>query len=163
MRDLLRQKIVDSLASPMPTFTRRDVPLPAIPGKAIAVIGMRRTGKSTLLWQILGDRLAKGAKRESLLYFGFEDERLAEMKGGDLQILVEEYYRLYPAIRDKGKVVFFLDEIQAVSGWETFARLLLETEQIELFLSGSSARLLSREVATSMRGRAMAVLVLSLR
>ena len=159
MRELIRQKIVDSLASPVQAFTRRDVQLSAIPGKAIAVIGMRRTGKSTFLWQILSDRLSKGAKRESLLYFGFEDERLAEMKAADLQILVEEYYRLYPSLRDSGRAVFFLDEIQAVSGWESFARRLLETEHIELFLSGSSARLLSREVATSMRGRAMTALV----
>ncbi|MFQ5799009.1 MAG: AAA family ATPase, partial [Bacteroidota bacterium] len=91
MRDLIRQKIVDSLASPVPAFTRRDVRLPAIPGKAVAVIGMRRTGKSTFLWQVLSDRLLQGASRESLLYFGFEDERLAGMKAADLQLLLEEY------------------------------------------------------------------------
>ena len=159
MRDIIRQKIVDSLASPIPEFTRRDVYVPNLRGKAIAVIGMRRTGKSTFLWQILGDRLAKGASRESLLYFGFEDERLTGMKAADLQFLVEEYYRLYPGLRDRGRAVFFLDEIQVVSGWESFVRRLLETEKVELYLSGSSARLLSREVATSMRGRAMEALV----
>ncbi|HWO57533.1 MAG TPA: ATP-binding protein, partial [bacterium] len=61
--------------------------------------------------------------------------------------------------RDKRKAVFFLDEIQVVPNWELFARRLLDTEKIDLFLSGSSARLLSREVATSMRGRAMEALV----
>jgi predicted AAA+ superfamily ATPase len=111
------------------------------------------------LGQVLQDRLLKGVKRESLLYFSFEDERLAELKTADLQIIVEEYYQLYPSLRDKNKVVFFLDEIQVVQGWESFARRLLDTENIELFLSGSSARLLSREVATTMRGRAMAVLI----
>jgi len=159
MRDLIRQKIVDSLASPVPTFTRRDVRLPAIRGKAVAVVGMRRTGKSTFLWQVVSDRLSQGISRESLLYFGFEDERLAGMKATDLQLLVEEYYRLHPQLRDSGRVAFFLDEIQVVPGWESFARRLLDTEKAELFLSGSSARLLSREVATSMRGRAMEALV----
>jgi predicted AAA+ superfamily ATPase len=159
MRDLIRQKIVDSLASVVPAFTRRDVRLPAIRGKAVAVIGMRRTGKSTFLWQVLSDRLSKGASRESLLFFGFEDERLAGMKATDLQLVLEEYYRLHPRLRDSGRTVFFLDEIQVVPGWESFARRVLETEKIELFLSGSSARLLSREVATSMRGRAMEALV----
>ena len=159
MKNLIHQKIVDSLGSPVPAFTRRDIRLPAIRGKAIAVIGMRRTGKSTFLWQVLNDRLSQGASRESLLYFGFEDERLAGMKAADLQFLVEEYYRLYPKLRDHGRTVFFLDEIQVVPGWEGFARRLLETEKIDLFLSGSSARLLSREVATSMRGRAMEALV----
>jgi predicted AAA+ superfamily ATPase len=159
MRELIRQKIVDSLASPVPAFTRRDVRLPGVPGKTTAVIGMRRTGKTTFLWQVLGDRLKQGTAREGLLYFNFEDERLAGMTASDLQIIVEEYYRLHPEWRDKRKTVFFLDEIQAVPGWEPFVRRLLDTEKIEIFISGSSARLLSREVATSMRGRAMEALV----
>ena len=62
MIDLIRQKIVDSLASPVPAFTRRDVRLPAIRGKAVTVIGMRRTGKSTFLWQVLSDRLSQAGK-----------------------------------------------------------------------------------------------------
>lgn len=158
-RDLIRQKITDSLAAPIPSFTRRDIRLPGVKGKAVAVIGMRRTGKTTFLWQILADRLAQGTGREGLLYFSFEDERLADMTAADLHLLVEEYYRLHPEWRDQKKAIFFLDEIQAVHGWETFARRLLDTEHVELFLSGSSARLLSREVATSMRGRAMEALV----
>jgi predicted AAA+ superfamily ATPase len=111
------------------------------------------------MWQVLSDRLASGVAREGLLYFSFEDERLAGMTGADLHLLVEEYYALQPEWRDRKRAVFFLDEIQNVPGWETFARRLLDSEQVELFLSGSSARLLSREVATSMRGRAMEALV----
>ena len=159
MRDLIRQKIVDSLAAPVPDFTRRDVRLPAVPRKAIAVIGMRRTGKTTFLWQVLADRLKQRTAREGLLYFSFEDERLADLKGTELHLVVEEYYRLYPEWRDRRRATFFLDEIQVVHGWEGFARRLLDTEQIDLFVSGSSARLLSREVATSMRGRALEALV----
>ena len=56
--------------------------------------------------------------------------------------------------------MFFLDEIQTVPGWEAFVRRVMDTERVEIFLSGSSARLLSREVATQMRGRAMETLVL---
>jgi predicted AAA+ superfamily ATPase len=123
------------------------------------VIGMRRTGKTTFLWQLLGERLAKGTPREALLHFSFEDERLGGMKADELHLLLEEYYRLYPELRNTGQTVFFLDEIQQVAGWESFVRRLLDMEEIEIFLSGSSARLLSREVATSMRGRAAEVLV----
>ena len=159
MRELIRQKIVDSLAAPVPAFTRRDVRLPGVRGKAVAVIGMRRTGKTTFLWQVLADRLKQGVGREGLLYFNFEDERLAGLAAADLHLVVEEYYRLHPEWRDQRRAVFLLDEIQVVSGWETFGRRLLDTEQVELFISGSSARLLSREVATSMRGRAMEALV----
>jgi predicted AAA+ superfamily ATPase len=159
MQELIRKKIVDSLAAPVPEFTRRDIRLPSVRGKAAAVIGMRRTGKTTFLWQVISDRLAQGTAREGLLYFSLEDERLAGITGRELGILVEEYYRLYPEWRDRRRAVFLLDEIQNAADWEAFARRLLDTEQIELFLSGSSARLLSREVATSMRGRAMEVLV----
>jgi predicted AAA+ superfamily ATPase len=160
-RPLIRQKIIDSLASAPPALTRRDVWLPAVPGKALAVIGMRRAGKTSLLWQILADRLAAGTPREGLLYFSFEDERLAGMPTAGLDVLVDEYFRLQPEWRRSGRrASFFLDEIQLVPGWEVFARRLLETEQLDLFLSGSSARLLSREVASSMRGRAMEAVVL---
>jgi hypothetical protein len=159
MRTLIHQKIVDSLSAPAPAFTRRDMRLPGVTGKALAVIGMRRTGKTTFLWQLLADRMAAGMPREGLLYFNFEDERLSGMRAADLHLVVEGYYRLHPEWRDRRQAVFFLDEIQVVPGWETFTRRLLDTERVELFISGSSARLLSREVATSMRGRAMEVMV----
>lgn len=159
MRDLLQQLITDSLATSPLTFTRRDAYLPAVPGKAIAVVGMRRSGKTTFLWQCLADRLAAGAPREALLYLNFEDERLAGMQATDLQWVVEDYYRLAPQLRDRQRVTFFFDEIQVVQGWEAFARRLMDSEQADLFLTGSSARLLSREVATSMRGRALEVLI----
>lgn len=159
MQDLLRQMIVDSLAAKVPSFTRRDARLPQVPGKALAVIGMRRSGKTTYLWQVMTDRLAQGAPREAQLYLNFEDDRLLDMDASSLNWVLEEYFRLQPGFRDKVNVGFFLDEIQVVTGWESFARRLMDTEKVDLFLSGSSARLLSREVATSMRGRAMEVLV----
>ena len=155
LRAIIRQKIVDSLATAPPAFTRRDVHLPEVKNKAIAVIGMRRAGKTTFLWQVLTDRLAMGTPREGLVYFSFEDERLAGMTQSDLSLVLEEYYSLHPEWRDGRKTTFFLDEIQVVPGWELFARRLLDTEEIDLFLSGSSARLLSREVASAMRGRGM--------
>jgi predicted AAA+ superfamily ATPase len=159
LRTLIREKIVDSLAASPRPLTRRDVRLPEVPGKAVAVLGMRRAGKTTFLWQILAERLAAGTPRDGLLYFSFEDERLAGMTAADLGLVLEEYYQLHPEWRDGRRATFFLDEIQVVPGWERFARRLLDTEEVDLFLSGSSARLLSREVATAMRGRAMEAVV----
>lgn len=159
MYDVLRQKLIDSLSTPPPPFTRRDIRLPEVRGKALAVIGIRRSGKSTFLWQCLADRLAAGTPRDDLVYISFEDERLDGIKPADVAWLVEEYYRLRPNARDKRTVTFCFDEIQTTPGWETFVRRLIDTEKVQVFLSGSSARLLSREVATSMRGRALEVLV----
>ncbi|MFM9970961.1 MAG: AAA family ATPase, partial [Burkholderiales bacterium] len=91
-RDAIRQKIVDSIATPVPVLTARDVWLPAVSKKAVAFIGMRRAGKTSLLCRIIGERLKLGAARESLVYFSFEDERLAGMTALDLQLVIEEYY-----------------------------------------------------------------------
>ncbi len=159
MQDMLRLKMAEGLATPPPVYTRREVRLPRVARKAMAVVGVRRSGKTTFLWQCLADRLATGMPREAMLFLCFEDDRLPNLTTADLAWLVEEFYRQQPERRDSQTVTFFFDEIQCVAGWEPFARRLVDTERVELFLSGSSARLLSREVATSMRGRALEVLV----
>ena len=84
LKQIIRQKITDALAARMPAHTHRDVHLPGIKGKAMAVIGMRRSGKTTFLWQCLDERLKAGMPRDALLYFNFEDERLAEMTAQEL-------------------------------------------------------------------------------
>ncbi|MCB2205868.1 ATP-binding protein [bacterium] len=160
MRELLHQMIVDSLGMKLQPSTRRDVVLPRVENKAHAIIGMRRSGKTTFLMQCLSERLAAGVPREALLYLNFEDERLTGLQSNDLQWILEDYYRLLPQWRDQRTVTFFLDEIQLVGGWERFVRRLMDTERIGVFLSGSSSRLLSQELASSMRGRALQTVVL---
>jgi predicted AAA+ superfamily ATPase len=81
------------------------------------------------------------------------------MDATDLSFLLESYYQRHPELRDQACVTLFLDEIQLVPGWETFARRILDSEKVRLFVSGSSASMLSREVHTSMRGRSMEVVV----
>ena len=159
LRSIIRQKIVDAQAELLPEFTLRDTRVPAVKGKAIAVIGMRRSGKTTLLKQIISERLKQGVPREGMLYFSFEDERLDGMESSDLDIVIEEFYRMHPQLRVQERVVLFFDEIQVVTGWKLFIRRLLDTENAEIFISGFSARMLSREVAVSMRGRAMEAVV----
>src|SRR5450759_3523600 len=73
--------------------------------------------------------------------------------------LLEEHARQSPGLQESGILSVYLDEVQVVPGWETLVRRLMDTGGIEIFVSGSSAKLLSREVATSLRGRAMEVLV----
>lgn len=159
IQSTLVQKLNDSLVATIPRLTRREIRLPAVPGKALAVIGMRRSGKTCFLSQCMADLLDAGAPRESLLLMNFEDDRLVGMDASDLSFLLEAYYRHHPGFRDHTQVTLLLDEIQLVSGWETFARRILDSEKVRLFLSGSSASMLSREVHTSMRGRAMEVTV----
>jgi hypothetical protein len=157
---ILSEKLADSMTAPIPESTPRHVSgTVAFPGKATAVIGMRRAGKTTFLHQLRRERLAAGVGRERLPYISFEDERLAGIEATHLGLLIEEHYRLYPALRGSAVVTWCFDEIQLVPGWERFMRRLLDSEKVEVFLSGSSAALLSREVATSMRGRGWEVIV----
>ncbi|MBI4657508.1 MAG: ATP-binding protein [Verrucomicrobia bacterium] len=159
MREIIRQKLGEALVFRPPEMTRRQARLPAIPNKVRAVIGMRRAGKTWFLYQCLQDMLAVGRPREALVYFSFEDERLAAMEALQLQWVLEEYFVLCPQFRDREQVTFFFDEIQQVSGWETFVRRIHDSEKVEVFVSGSSARLLSREVATALRGRGTETIV----
>jgi hypothetical protein len=155
MKEIVRLKLAQAMAESPAEFTRRDARLPQVPDKAHAVVGMRRSGKTTFLKQCRNERLAAGKPKDSLVYFSFDDERLADMDVEHLRLILEEYYLLKPEYRDSVTVTFFLDEIQIIPGWEQFARRIMDSERIELFVSGSSAHMLSREVATSFRGRAL--------
>lgn len=146
--------IADALARAVPTPTPREVALPSLPGKADAVIGMRRSGKTWLLFQDMQARLAEGRPRESLLYMNFEDERLVGLEATDLGDLLDALYRRHPALRERG-AFFYWDEVQNVTGWERFVRRLLDEEHGRVVVTGSSAKLLSRELATSLRGRSL--------
>lgn len=159
MRDVIRQKLADSVRSELPVMTRRDLCLPAVPGKTHAVIGMRRAGKTCSLHQLQRERVENGAPRETQVYFNFDDERLAGMEAAQLHWVLEEYFQQFPQYRDQRKVGFFLDEVQVIRGWEGFVRRVMDSEKMDLFVSGSSAKLLSREIATALRGRAMETLV----
>jgi hypothetical protein len=159
LHPVLAEKLSEALvAVKQPPFTRRDARLPKVPGKVHSVIGMRRAGKTTYLRQLQEERRAV-LPPERALYLGFDDERLAGIGVDQLGALLEEYYRVHPTLRGKETVHWYFDEIQLVPGWERFARRVLDSERCELVVSGSSARMLSREVHTSLRGRGMATVI----
>lgn len=155
---VIRGKLAAAVDVPPPALTRRDAALPTIAGKALAVIGMRRAGKTSYLHQCRGDLLTAGRSPNRLIYFNFEDERLAGLSAAKLHIIPDTHLRMFPEPATE-PITLFLDEIQLVDGWETFVRRLLDTLGYQIFLSGSSAKLLSREIATSMRGRAWEVTI----
>ena len=156
----LSEKLTESLTAAIPESTTRRVSgTVSLPNKATAVIGMRRAGKTTFLHQLRRERLAAGIPQTRLPYVNFEDERLAGIEARHLSLLLDDYYRRQPALRAREVVTWCFDEIQLVPGWERFVRRLLDSEKVEVFLSGSSAALLSREVATSMRGRGWEVII----
>ncbi len=158
LKQVLTTKLADSLTGPLPEGTpRRVFGAVGLTGKATAVVGMRRVGKTTFSHQLRRERLERGMPREVLPYLNFEDERLADLSGSQLGFLVEEYHRRHPELSERTTVTWCFDEIQVVPGWERFVRRLLDMSGSEVIVTGSSAALLSREVATALRGRAWEV------
>lgn len=156
---VLLEKLNAALAAAEPAaLTRRDTKVPAVPRKAHAVIGMRRAGKTSFLLQVLAERRLTLPPHRAL-YLSFDDDRLADLGVEQLGWLLEEYYRRFPELRGKQTVLWMLDEIQFVAGWDRFVRRVLDTERMEVIVSGSSARMLSREVHTSLRGRGMETVI----
>lgn len=143
---------------PIPEPTPRRIALPGLPGKADVVIGMRRVGKTWRLYQHMHDLLRAGVPRERLLYVNLEDERLP-IDAGELSHLLDAWYVRYPAVA-ASEHWLFLDEVQNVPGWERFVRRMLDAGNVRVLLTGSSSKLLSAEIATSLRGRALATEVL---
>ena len=158
-RRVFTEQLAESMRLCPAPLTRRRVFGPVqLPGKATAVIGIRRAGKTTFLHQIRQEHIGRGVPRECLPYLSFEDERLAGLEASQLGTLVDEYHRRFPDA-SSAAVKWHFDEIQTVPGWERFVRRLLDTEGNDVVVTGSSAALLSREIATALRGRAWQVLI----
>jgi len=144
----------------LPTLTLRDTPLPRIAGMADVVVGVRRCGKTWRLYQEMQRlRDEDSVPADHILYLNLEDDRLQPADVTLLQEALETFYRMAPAAREQESFLFF-DEVQAVPGWSRFLRRVLDTERARVYASGSSAKLLSREVSTEFRGRGHAVEVL---
>ncbi|MFR9542137.1 MAG: ATP-binding protein [Rikenellaceae bacterium] len=111
-------------------------------------VGLRRAGKSFLMFQHIKSLVEQGeAAIEDILYVNFEDERLAMIKSDELGEILECYKELY----DKRPIIY-LDEIQNIEGWEKFARRLADSKY-RVFVTGSNANMLSRDIATTLGGR----------
>ncbi len=155
MLETIKAILLDFQESPLETGVPRRLRIDTVPGKATVCIGVRRCGKSTYLFQRIEHLLAQGVPKENILYLNFFDDRLHPLRHEGLGRITEAYYYLYPEKKGTETVYCFFDEIQAVEGWEAFVDRILRTERCEVYLTGSSARMLSKEIATQMRGRAL--------
>lgn len=155
MIDLVREIILEFQDTDPPTGVTRRLYVRTVPGKATVCIGVRRGGKSTFMFQIMRRLQESGVSRRNFLYLNFFDDRLRALRHGGMGVILEAYFSLYPEKKNVETIYCFFDEIQSVSGWEPFVDRLLRTEKCEVYITGSSARMLSREIATQMRGRAL--------
>lgn len=110
-------------------------------------VGVRHVGKSYMMYQRVKQLQAQGVGWDEILFVDFEDERLAEVETADLNLFIEVHLEMY------GKRPYvFLDEIQNVEGWHKFARRLANAKY-HICITGSNAKMLSKDVATTLGGR----------
>lgn len=132
-------------------FVQRDTQI-YFSGKINTIIGSRRAGKTYFMYQIISQ--LKSEHKDRIIYINFEDERLFPIKKEELDLILDAYYELYPENKDELLYIFF-DEIHEVPFWETFLRRLYDQKNVEICVTGSSSKLLSKEIATGLRGRTL--------
>ena len=154
-RQLAAELITDFHNQEIPEFIPRAFDFSAPKNKIRCLIGIRRAGKTFCFFQLIDELLKNKIEKERIIFINFEDERLLPLDISSLSSILNTYYEIYPSFKDI-KVYVFFDEIQNVSGWERFVRRIHDNENVQINLTGSSSRLMSKEIATSLRGRTMA-------
>lgn len=150
-KDLLKTIIIDNQLKVAPIVWERTLKIPSDSGKIITLSGVRRSGKTYHLFNLINQLKAHGVAAEKILYINFEDERL-QLSSTELDLILQAYRELYPHLR-LSDCYFFFDEIQEVEGWEKFIARIYSSISQHIFITGSNAKLLSKEIATALRGR----------
>ena len=147
-KDLIKLLISEyqAYASQVDLITR-DVEF--VDGLNYVLVGLRHAGKSYLMFQRIAQLIEQGHKKEEILYFNFEDDRIDSLEVEDLDLIKTCYEEMYDSCP-----IFFLDEIQLVDRWEKFARRLAD-QKYQVYITGSNAKMLSSEIATTLGGRYM--------
>jgi len=151
MKGILKSVIKEFHQRGVPDVKKRVLQIPENVSMIISLIGARRSGKTYLMYNVMKSLLQSGVAIQQLVYLNFEDERL-NVETSDLDLILQSYSELYPDVELKN-VYFFFDEIQNITGWEKFVRRVYDTLTKKIYITGSNSKLLSTEIATSLRGR----------
>lgn len=157
---IIKQKILDFQATPIIEVQPRDVSIPLNTKKIITVVGPRRAGKTSELMNLMRQLIESGVDKQRIFYLSCEDERF-QYTAQELGDCLSAYQGLYPDL-DMASCYFFFDEIQLFDKWDRFIRRIYDTVTKNIFITGSNAKLLSTEIATELRGRALSYSVLPL-
>ena len=158
MKNILKKIILDFHEKDLPKFKTRDLKIPNIK-KIISIIGPRRSGKTWYLYQLIKELEENGIDRKQIIYINFEDERLIFDNNYDL--ILEAWRELYPDKINEDLYLFY-DEIQELHHWEKYIRRMYDTVSENIVLTGSNSKMLSKEIATSLRGRSLAFEIMPL-
>ncbi len=149
-----KQVIVESQESALPEIVPRELVLPVDSGKVVSVSGVRRSGKTFLLLALAKRLVESGVPRERIVYVNFDDPRLLPASALDFEVL-REACRELSLEPGREPMYMLLDEVQQAEDWELGVRRLHDTREFRVFVTGSSSRMLSSDIATSLRGRGM--------
>jgi predicted AAA+ superfamily ATPase len=147
-KEKIKEIILEEKEEDLGELLLREFKLEHLPGKALILTGVRRSGKSTLLRQFMRNQ------KLPYFYINFSDERIANLKASDLGLTLEAFYELEPLLENKNICIGF-DEIQIIKGWEYFIDRLVRNKRFVVNITGSSAKMLSQDIATEMRGRSL--------
>lgn len=156
---LVQEKILDFEKLGIPEVFNRDLKLlpiqkPARNNLAQVLVGTRRCGKTYRLFQEMHDIVAAGYNPQNILYFNFEDERLKPYSAALLSDVLDTFFAMRPAAKEEGCFLFF-DEIQEVPDWSLFLRRVIDSTEATVYVTGSSSKMLSAELASEFRGRSI--------
>ncbi|MGN0235406.1 MAG: ATP-binding protein [Paludibacteraceae bacterium] len=154
IKDVFKQLIVlhqNNIPFPL---KKREGELPLHAEQIITIPGVRRSGKTSKMKLVINELVQNGVSPQNILWMGFDDERLSGLSQQDLNELPEAYRELYPTT-PLSEVYMFFDEIQNIEGWELFVMRMHKSYCKHIYLSGSNAKMLSQEIATSLRGWAL--------
>ena len=152
--DNLKYVIRQFVERVLPACKPRELVLPTGTGKVIGLAGVRRSGKTFLFFDAIRRLATQGIGRRRIVYLNFEDDRLYPIRAEDLDMVLRCWHEVFPETIGQHKFLF-LDEVQNVPGWERWVRRLCDTEDVEVFVTGSSSRLLTRDLATALLGRSI--------
>lgn len=155
LKSIVTEQIIDNQQLDFASASPRSLQIKTLNGVISIVMGVRRCGKSTLMETIMAGLVAQGISRENIVWLNFSDDRFLPLHQGGWDTIHSVYYSMYPEKRKSEKVYFFFDEIQTYANWELFVERLRREENCEIYITGSSARMLSKEIGTALRGRTL--------
>lgn len=161
LKEIFKRLIIDAQQADMPVILPRTYCFPLVRGKVTALTGPRRSGKTFLFQAMIHGLIREGVDPSDIISINLEDSRLFGLEASGLEFLLQAYFEMWPDKKSRD-VYLFLDEVQAVSGWDRFVRRVLDSEQMNVFVTGSSSSMLDRELSTSLRGRTLSFRVLPL-
>jgi predicted AAA+ superfamily ATPase len=151
-KESVKRAIAEFMNIQYPDSIEREIDIDLSINKIVVIAGVRRAGKTYQIFNVIKSLIASGVPRKNILYINFEDERFIGFNNSDFDFVMDSFHSMGTTSKDYKEYLFF-DEIQNIENWARAIRRLYDTGKYHIFLTGSSSKLLSAEISTSLAGR----------